>query len=76
MRIDTQTTQSFATQSFATQSLAIRSLAVQPMTPPGTIPERVFAARAARWASLALMVLAATAVVLLASGLAVVMSLT
>jgi hypothetical protein len=75
MRIDTQTTQSFATQSFA-----IQSLAVQPMAPPGAptgaIPEQVFAARAARWVSIAVMVLAATAVVVLASGLAVVMSLT
>jgi hypothetical protein len=67
MRIDTQT---LATQSFAVQPMA------PPGVPTGAIPERVFAARAARWVSLAVMVLAATAVVLLASGLAVVMSLT
>jgi hypothetical protein len=69
MRIDTRTTQSFA----------IQSLAVQPMAssgaPTGAIPERVFAARAARWVSIAVTVLAATVVVLLASGLAVVMGL-
>jgi hypothetical protein len=75
MRIDTQTTQPFAIQSFAIQSLVVQSMA-PPGAPTGAIPERVFAARAARWVSLAVMVLAATAVVLLASGLAVVMNLT
>jgi hypothetical protein len=43
--------------------------------PTGAIPERVFAARTARWVSIAVTVLAATVVVLLASGLAVVMGL-
>jgi hypothetical protein len=65
MRIDRHTTQSLATQSMAS-----------PGARTGAIPEQVFAAREARWVSIAVMVLAATAVVLLASGLAVVMSLT
>jgi hypothetical protein len=78
MRIDTHTT--IATQSLAIQSLAVQSLAVQSVASPGArtgaIPERDFVAREARWVSIAVMVLAATAVLLLASGLAVVMSLT
>lgn len=65
MGIDTQTI----------QYLAVRSMA-SPGAPTGAMPERVLAAPTARWVSIAVTVLAATAVILLASGLAVVMSLT
>jgi hypothetical protein len=70
MRIDTQTFHSLAVQSFV-QS--------QPRASAGAsadaMPERALGARLARWVPMVATVLVATTAVLLASGLAIVMSL-
>jgi hypothetical protein len=61
MRIDTQTIQSLNVQSLASSE---------------AMPEQAFGAAAAGWAAIVATVVVATAAVLLASGLAVAMSLT
>jgi hypothetical protein len=68
MRIDTQTFHSLAVQSYVPYHASAAA-------PAGATPERALRAHMSRWIPMVATVLAATTAVLLASGLAVLMSL-